>query len=118
MATILISTVNYNGQIADIIFSPDTGGTVNLGSYVLPQQLDLNYVYGVYDLSFSAFGSTCTFALWDPDKPTPTPTPAITLTPTPTITPTISLTPSITPSISETPTASGIRTIFVKFKPL
>lgn len=146
MPTILISTVNYNGQIADIIFSPDTGGTVNLGSYVLPQQLELDYVYGNYDLSFSAYGNTCSFYLSDPSNPTPTPTttvtptitptvtptltvtPTTTITPSPTITPsntntptqtpTTSITPSITPSISETPTASGIRTVFVRFNTL
>jgi len=39
-----------------------------------------------------------------------------TVTPTTTATP--SVTPSVTPSISETPTASGIRTIFVRFNPL
>ena len=48
--------------------------------------------------------------------PSQTPTMSPTVTPTTTITP--SVTPSITPSISETPTASGIRTIFVRFNPL
>lgn len=54
--------------------------------------------------------------------PTPTQTPTTTSTSTPTqtpsITPTTSITPTITPSISETPTASGIRTVFVRFNPL
>jgi hypothetical protein len=45
-----------------------------------------------------------------------TPTMSPTVTPTTTATP--SVTPSVTPSISETPTASGIRTIFVRFNPL
>lgn len=48
--------------------------------------------------------------------PSQTPTMSPTVTPTTTITP--SITPSVTPSISETPTASGIRTIFVRFNPL
>jgi hypothetical protein len=48
--------------------------------------------------------------------PSQTPTMSPTVTPTTTITP--SVTPSITPSISETPTASGIRTIFIRFNPL
>jgi hypothetical protein len=53
---------------------------------------------------------------------TPTATPSQTPTMSPTVTPTTtatpSVTPSVTPSISETPTASGIRTIFVRFNPL
>lgn len=49
---------------------------------------------------------------------TPTNTPTGTPTQTPSVTPTTSVTPTITPSPSETPTASGIRTVFVRFNPL
>ena len=50
--------------------------------------------------------------------PTQTPTNTPSQTPTQTITPTSSITPTITPTPSETPTASGIRTVFIRFNTL
>jgi hypothetical protein len=34
--TIVISSVNYSGETADITFLPYTGGTVNIGLQTLP----------------------------------------------------------------------------------
>lgn len=132
MPTLLISSTNYNGQYGDITFFPDTGGTFNLGYQLIPYYYVADYIYGNYDVFFSAFNKTCSFEFILPTPtptvtitptntitPTPTntvtpsitltrtltPTPTISITPsiTRTITPTISITPSITPTISLTP---------------
>jgi hypothetical protein len=65
MSTVRINTNNYSGQIANITFSADTGGTTTIGSYVLPHDTMLNYYYGNYDLYFSAFNKTCSFSILD-----------------------------------------------------
>jgi hypothetical protein len=94
-SSIVISSINYMGQTADITFYPTTGGTVNLGQHVLPYTYISDYFFGSYNLYFSNYNKTCTVVL----SPT-TPTPTITNTPTvtPTITPTITNTPTITPT--------------------
>lgn len=81
MPTVLISSINYSGQVSDITFYPQTGGTVNLGSQLIPYYYTADYVYGFYSLFFSAFNSTCTYEIL---SPTPTPTQTMTMTPTPT----------------------------------
>lgn len=64
---IQISSVNFNNHIADITFYPDTGGTVNLGYQLIPYTVELDYVYGVYDLYFSADTRTCSTYFGNPD---------------------------------------------------
>ena len=118
MDTLKIVSTNYTGQSAVITYYPDTGGTINLGTQVLPYDYVASYFYGTYSLFFPAFGSTCTLFIESVVSPTPTPTPSITpsltstpsvtpsITPsrTPSVTPTSSVTPSITPTMSVTPT--------------
>ena len=118
MDTLKIVSTNYTGQSAVITYYPDTGGTINLGTQVLPYDYVAPYFYGTYSLFFPAFGSTCTLFIESVVSPTPTPTPSITpsltstpsvtpsITPsrTPSVTPTSSVTPSITPTMSVTPT--------------
>jgi hypothetical protein len=136
MDTLRIVSTNYNGQTAIITYYPDTGGTINLGTQVLPYDYIAPYFYGTYTLFFPAFGSTCTLYVEDESgnfllqengdyifqenfykiiietAPSPTPTTSITpsVTPslTPSVTPTSSVTPSVTPSRtpSVTPTSS------------
>jgi hypothetical protein len=128
MTTVLIDSVNYFGQIADITFYPQTGGTVNIGNQTISYYYSADYIYGLYSLYFSAYNSTCTFEFLSPtptptgtETPTPTPTsteevttqtptPTNTETPTqtetPTNTPTNSITPTNTPTNSITPTNS------------
>ena len=135
MTTIILTTTNYSGQIADITFYPDTGGTISLGSVVLPYYYVTNYFYGVYVFYFASFNKTCELAIEDPsfsllqenfdpilqenyykilleDTSGPTATPSVTptVTPTRTITPTLTptVTPTVTPTITPTitPTAS------------
>jgi hypothetical protein len=122
MDTLRIVSTNYNGQSAVITFYPDTGGTINLGTQVLPYDYVAPYFYGTYTLFFPSFGSTCTLYVEDTSGnfllqengdyifqenyykiiieslPSPTPTPSIT--------PSLSVTPSITPTRSVTPTPS------------
>jgi len=133
MDTLRIVSTNYNGQSAVITFYPDTGGTINLGTHVLPYDYVASYFYGTYSLFFPAFGSTCTLYVEDLSgnfllqengdyifqenyskiiietgpSPTPTVTPSTSVTPsiTPSVTPSItpSRTPSLTPTSSVTP---------------
>jgi len=98
--TIVISSVNYDGESANILFKPDnTNTTINLGQVVLPYTFDPSLlnpprdVFGVYTIL--VLGSKCP-NIMNVVRPTPT------ITPTPTVTPTITNTPSNTP----TPTVS------------
>ncbi len=99
--TLEILTTNYSGQTADIVFSPCTGGTINLGSQVLPYNYVSEYIYGDYELTFSAYGGSQCFLSIPCPSPTPTPTQTITPTPTNTMTPTV--TPTNTPTPSSAP---------------
>jgi len=124
-----ISSVNYNGQIANITYYPDTGGTISLGANILPYTVELEYYYGSYELYFGAFDNTCYAYLSNPDTnfllqenystldqednskiiiefPSPTPTPSI----TPTITPTNTETPTPTVTSTQTPTPTNTST--------
>lgn len=101
--TIQITTDNYDGQSAVITYYPDTGGTINLGTQVLPYDYNADYYYGTYSLYFPLFDTTCTLIIVASTS-TPTPTPTITPTnQTPTPTPTNTVTP--TPTITPTPTS-------------
>lgn len=123
-----ISSANFNGQIANITFYPDTGGTISLGANVLPYTTELEYIYGSYELYFGAFDKTCFAYISNPGtdfllqenyslilqednfgillsgSPTPTPTQTTTPTPTPSFTATQTATP--TPSVTNTQTSS------------
>jgi hypothetical protein len=92
--TIQITTDNYDGQSAVITYYPDTGGTINLGTQVLPYDYNVDYYYGTYSLYFPVFDITCTLVIANQ-----TPTPSATMTPTPTITPT--MTPTPTPTLPQ-----------------
>ena len=138
--TIRITTNNYSGQTADITYYPDTGGTISLGSQLLPYDYVTDYFYGAYVLYFASFNKTCEFYIEDPNfyllqenldpilqennyriiienAPIPTPTntvtPTVTPTLTPTVTPTRTVTPTLTPTITPTltPTVTLTRTV-------
>lgn len=95
MSTLVFSSINYNGQVADVSFTASTGGTISLGLQSIPFEITSEYPYGIYDLVFSSYSKTCSVEI-----PDPTPTPSNTSTPsvTPTNTPTPSITPTVTPS--------------------
>ena len=112
MDTLKIVSTNYTGQSAVITYYPDTGGTINLGTQVLPYDYVASYFYGTYSLFFPAFGSTCTLYV-DTPSVTPTVTPSVTLTPTMSVTPTPTPTPTITMSLTPTPTPTPTITMSV-----
>jgi hypothetical protein len=62
-----ISSTNFNGQIANITFYPDTGGTISLGANVLPYTTQLEYYFGSYELYFGAYDKTCYTYISNPD---------------------------------------------------
>jgi hypothetical protein len=130
MSVIIIESVNYSGEVANILFKPSgVNAVLNLGNQVLPYEFNPEFltpprtVYGVYTILID--GADCPVILNVP-LPTPTPTPTMTQTPTvtptrtmtptptatfnpclvtktPTMTPTPSITPSITPTKTPTP---------------
>ena len=66
----LITTDNYDGQLADITFYPCSGGSINIGEVLLPYNYLSGYYYGTYNIYFPDFDKTCTL-----DVPCLTPTP-------------------------------------------
>ena len=110
--TVQILTTNYSGQTATITFSPCSGGTINLGSQVVPYNYVSDNYLGDYSLYFADFSQTCTFSIpCSTATPTPTvivatatPTPTPTDTPTPTQVPTDTPTPTQVPTDTPTPT--------------
>jgi hypothetical protein len=57
--TIVISSVNYSGETADITFSPYTGGTINIGLQTLPYNYTTTYYWGEYELYFPTYDYSC-----------------------------------------------------------
>ena len=134
--TILIESINYDGEMATVLFKPDNANVViNLGNVVLPYLFDPSLlnppreIYGTYTILVLGTDGNCktdcpnilqvprqtptpTPTITPTRTQTPTPTPTITPTPTfdpckvPTPTPTTTTTPTITPTITVTPSAT------------
>ena len=114
--TILIASVNYNGEIATVLFKPDNENIViNLGNVVLPYFFNASLlsppreIYGTYTILILGNDGNCRTNcpnILQVPRPTPTPTPTVTTTrtQTPTITPTITPTPTFDPCKVPTPT--------------
>jgi hypothetical protein len=103
--TVQILTTNYSGQTATITFSPCSGGTINLGSQVVPYNYISDNYLGDYSLYFADFSQTCTFSI-PCSTATPTPTVIVataTPTPNPTDTP-LPATSTPTPAPTDVPT--------------
>jgi hypothetical protein len=66
-ATVKIGSNNYSGETADIVFLPETGGTVNIGVQTIPYDFVTNYFYGTYNLYFSGYDYTCVFIISSTD---------------------------------------------------
>jgi hypothetical protein len=80
MGTFLeITTTNYNGQLAEITFSPCSGGTIFIGQVTLPYYYDNPYYYGTYQIYIPNYNEYCDLVI---PCPTPSPTSTPTLTPT------------------------------------
>ena len=100
-----ISTNNYIGYCGNITYYPSTGGTIDLGSVVLPYVYYTEYYYGQYVICITELNKTCVLSYLPPTiTPTPTNTPTQTPTNTLTPTPTNTETPTPTPTNTETPT--------------
>jgi len=120
--TILIGSINYNGEIATVLFKPDNANVViNLGNVVLPYLFDPSLlnppreIYGTYTILVLGDDGNCKTdcpnILQVPrETPTPTPTITSTRTQTPTPTPTITPTPSFDPCKVPTPTPTTTST--------
>lgn len=114
--TLLIGSINYNGEIATVLFKPDNENIViNLGNVVLPYLFDASLlnppreIYGTYTILVLGDDGNCNTDcpnILQVPRPTPTPTPTqtVTRTQTPTVTPTISPTPTFDPCKVPTPT--------------
>jgi len=117
MNIITIESVNYSGEVANILFKPvGVNVVINLGNQVLPYAFDPSLltpsrdVYGVYTILIE--DADCPVIL---NVPLPTPTPTPTMTQTPTVTPTQTVTPSPTPTfnpclVTKTPTTTPTNT--------
>ena len=124
--SILIQSVYYDGEIAEVLFKPDNDDVVlNFGEVSLPflfepyLLLPPREIYGTYTIK--PIEASCPYFLNVP-RPTPTPTPTVTPTttstptPTPTVTPTETqhacptLTPTSTLTATPTPTPTPTST--------
>ena len=124
--SIIIRSVNYDGEQANILFKPDNDNVViNLGNVTLPflfqpsLLIPSREIYGTYTilvLNDQCVNDDCPNIL-NVVRPTPTPTPTPTLTKTPTATPTPTPTPTETkyvciptPTLTQTPTITSTPT--------
>jgi hypothetical protein len=55
---IRITSSSLSGKTADVTFSPSTGGTINLGSEVIPFNNISDYPYGTYELNVVEYDRT------------------------------------------------------------
>ena len=120
--TILIESINYDGELATVLFKPDNANVViNLGNVVLPYLFDPSLlnpprdIYGTYTILVLGTDGNCKTdcpnILQVPrPTPTPTPTPTITRTQTPTVTPTVTPTLTVDPCKVPTPTPTKTTT--------
>jgi hypothetical protein len=108
--SITIQSINYSGELVNILFKPDISETVyNLGNQTLPYIFSSNTIsseleiFGSYTMLI--LSNNCPYFLNVPRiTPTPTPTVTPTRTQTPTPTPTVTPTPSYNPCNVPTPT--------------
>jgi len=52
MALIKINTGNFKGQTGVLTFYPCSGGTINIGTVVMPYYYDTDYYLGTYSVYF------------------------------------------------------------------
>jgi hypothetical protein len=115
--TIIISSINYDGELASVIFTPQgSESVINLGNVTLPFTFQAGLltppqdVYGTYTILVE--NGDCP-NIKNVPRPTPTPTPTVTptRTNTPTPTPTVTPTPSFDQCKVPTPTPTPTNTV-------
>lgn len=113
--SITINSINYDGELATILFKPaDENLVINLGTNLLP----FEFFPGLLDPPKTAYGSytilvdgaDCPYVMNVP-KPTPTPTPTNSPTRTQTPTPTTTQTPTATLDPCKLPTPTPTTTV-------
>ena len=97
---------NLSGQTTNVTYLPDTGGTISLGTQVIPFNYISSYYYGIFECYVPTYGYTYSL-----NVPGPTPTPTITPTQTSTSTPTPTVTPGLSPTSTETQTPTPTETL-------
>ena len=83
---VTISSDNFNGMQTNVVYMPDTGGTITIGPKVFPFTYLSDYFYGTYECYIPTYKYVYSVVVPGP-TPTPTVTPTITPTPQPTPTP-------------------------------
>jgi hypothetical protein len=108
MASIQITSTNYNDQVASITFysSTDPATPVSLGSHTIPYVRTDNDVYGTYELNFAAYSKICSVSLSAPTTTTAAPTTTTTTTAAPTTTTTAEPTTTTTTAAPTTTTTT------------
>jgi hypothetical protein len=96
---------NLSGQTTNVTYLPDTGGTISLGTQIIPFNYISSYYYGIFECYVPTYGYTYSL-----NVPGPTPTPTITPTQTATATPTPTVTPGLSPTTTETQTPTPTQT--------
>jgi hypothetical protein len=111
--SITISSINYDGELANIIFTSFSSSTsINIGVVTLPFEFDPSIinpsltVYGTYSITLEN-GDCPNLLQVPPPSPSASPSNTPTRTPTPTPTPTPTVTPSPNPcNVTQTPSNS------------
>jgi len=62
-STVVIGTKNYSGETANITFYPETGGTIDVGSHIIPYNYITDYFFGSYELYFPKYNNKCLFVI-------------------------------------------------------
>jgi len=71
-SSVIISSVNYNGQTGNITFTPWAGSTIiNLGAHTIPYSYDANYPYGTYSIFYPFYNKTCQKIISPPNQVLP-----------------------------------------------
>ena len=102
---IRILSENLSGQTVNVTYLPSSGGTIDLGTKVIPFNYLSSYYFGLYEVYSPTYGYTYTL-----EVPGPSPSPTPTLTSTPTQTPTQTATRTSTPTQTPTQTATSTST--------
>ena len=69
---VTILSDNLSGQTVDVTFFPESGGTIDLGSQIIPFTYETNYWWGTYQCYSPIYDTN--FDITIPEFITPTPT--------------------------------------------
>jgi hypothetical protein len=81
MSGVRILSNNLSGLTTNVVYYPQSGGTIDLGTQVFPFEYITDYFYGTYNCYVPLYDYNYSLSVVEQS---PTPTPTITPTPTPT----------------------------------